>query len=494
MKSLTKLLPCIIAGLPVAQAWVIDLGEYNNIYGDGNIIVIGFGNEARSSAVAIGGGNEARDSAVAIGDGNVSGAYGIALGYQNIVHTDYTDSTAVGSYNYIDYVGSGHAYGGYNYILGIHSSAFGENNSIGENAVGAIAFGAGNSVDAFNASVFGSGIVNATDGSTMIGPGNSAKVTILSSGNVGIGLGDTSPTEKLEVAGNIRLSGSITKAGGGTLVLPLSGTLTLPSGGGTLISSTGSQAITGATTVVTLGGSTAATQTKIVGATGNVGIGTASPTSSLTLASAASTTGLTFYNTADQITNYERVREYWSGNVFNIKQESAGTGSLRGMNIGAGGAETLALMGGYSTLTLQNASPNFSMVRTLVNAGTLSNHNATLNNSSGTSVVLSVTGSVNQSGTAGYTALLVNPTEYSRGSGAKNLADIQQGGTSRFKVTSTGDVGIGTGATAPAAKLDVNGTVQISGDVKIKNHAVIRVSAAGDIQMGSFTSGSNPEL
>lgn len=105
--------------------------------------------------------------------------------------------------------------------------------------------------------------------------GLAPRMMINKEGNIGIG--STSPTEKLDVGGNIRLSGNITKSGGGTLVLPSSGTLTLPSGGGTLLSNAGPQTITGNTTVVgttTLGGSTPAARIKVDSTTGNVGIGT----------------------------------------------------------------------------------------------------------------------------------------------------------------------------------------------------------------------------
>jgi hypothetical protein len=49
---------------------------------------------------------------------------------------------------------------------------------------------------------------------------------------------------------------------------------------------------------------------------------------------------------------------------------------------------------------------------------------------------------INQTSTAGYTALLVNPTETATGSGTKLLADFQVGGTSKFKID---DTGIATG-------------------------------------------------
>ncbi|MEE8575505.1 MAG: hypothetical protein V3T30_08845, partial [Thermodesulfobacteriota bacterium] len=61
---------------------------------------------------------------------------------------------------------------------------------------------------------------------------------------------------------------------------------------------------------------------------------------------------------------------------------------------------------------------------------------------------------INQSGTAGYTALRVNSTEDATGSGAKYLLDLQTDGTSKMVVQSDGNVGIGT--VTPTAKLHVD--------------------------------------
>ncbi len=52
--------------------------------------------------------------------------------------------------------------------------------------------------------------------------------------------------------------------------------------------------------------------------------------------------------------------------------------------------------------------------------------------------MISAGATINQSGTAGYTALLVNPTELATGSGAKLLADFQVGGVSKWKVRNDG--------------------------------------------------------
>jgi len=60
--------------------------------------------------------------------------------------------------------------------------------------------------------------------------------------------------------------------------------------------------------------------------------------------------------------------------------------------------------------------------------------------SSGNQICVGITPKYQQTGTAGATDLLINRTETSVGSGAQNLIDAQVGGTSKFKVTTGGDV------------------------------------------------------
>ncbi|USN96731.1 MAG: hypothetical protein H6797_00830 [Candidatus Nomurabacteria bacterium] len=64
--------------------------------------------------------------------------------------------------------------------------------------------------------------------------------------------------------------------------------------------------------------------------------------------------------------------------------------------------------------------------------------------SSGTQFGIAITSNINQSSTAGYTALLVNPTETATGSGTKRLIDAQVGGTSKFVVDNAGNVTLGS--------------------------------------------------
>lgn len=74
----------------------------------------------------------------------------------------------------------------------------------------------------------------------------------------------------------------------------------------------------------------------IMGSTGYVGIGTVAPTHSLTLSS--SSNGMSYYNTADQVTNYERLEMNWSGNIANIMTGINGTGSARVLRVGTASA------------------------------------------------------------------------------------------------------------------------------------------------------------
>lgn len=107
---------------------------------------------------------------------------------------------------------------------------------------------------------------------------------------------------------------------------------------------------------------------------------------------------LDLYNTADQTTNYERLRADWSGNVGRILTQAGGTGVVRGMSLASG-----------------------------TYAGT-----------SGTTTALTVNPEFNQSGTASYTALDINPTETATGSGTKLLQRWAVGGTVRSQVDNNG--------------------------------------------------------
>jgi hypothetical protein len=75
---------------------------------------------------------------------------------------------------------------------------------------------------------------------------------------------------------------------------------------------------------------------------------------------------------------------------------------------------------------------------------------------SGTQTVLTISQSINQSSTAGYTTLVVNANETGTGSGNKLLQSWQFNGTDRTVINNSGSLGIGT--TTPSAKLQITGS------------------------------------
>lgn len=153
------------------------------------------------------------------------------------------------------------------------------------------------------------------------------------------------------------------------------------------------------------------------------------PTHALTLGSTAN--GYTDYNTVDQTTNYERVRKYWSGNVYNIAAEQGGTGGSRNIFIGAVTSGTTYSTGGNAKISHNTATTGVIGTSLIANTGTL-------NASSGTQLFTGITPTISQSSTAGRTIFLINETVTTDGSGAKLLIDAQSGGVSKFSVSSSG--------------------------------------------------------
>jgi hypothetical protein len=162
-----------------------------------------------------------------------------------------------------------------------------------------------------------------------------------------------------------------------------------------------------------------------------LGIGTTAPTHSLTIPSVG--TGLSVYNTSDQTTNYERLRIAASSNTYAFINEASGTGTVRDIVIG--NTKTITVKNGQ----LSGGSIMFSTGLSVANTagvGLVGSMAA----SSGLNTVLSIAPTINQSSTAGYTALSINPTETATGSGVKKLIDAQVGGSSKFAVDNAGKV------------------------------------------------------
>ena len=146
------------------------------------------------------------------------------------------------------------------------------------------------------------------------------------------------------------------------------------------------------------------------------------------------------YNTADQTTNYEVLRANWAANQAQIFVRQAGTGVQRALAIGisTGTAGTAPAVG-----MLVSGSTPYVGIGWLGAASSLSGPFAGIalgsyNASSGTQTITSASPTINQSGTASYTVLDVNPTESATGSGSKLLQRWAVGGVAVATITNAG--------------------------------------------------------
>lgn len=78
-----------------------------------------------------------------------------------------------------------------------------------------------------------------------------------------------------------------------------------------------------------------------IATTGIVGIGTGAPTHTLTMPSTA--TGVALYNTADQVTDFERGRLSWESNVLTLQAEAGGVGVDRAIGFETAGARQVTI-------------------------------------------------------------------------------------------------------------------------------------------------------
>ena len=179
-----------------------------------------------------------------------------------------------------------------------------------------------------------------------------------------------------------------------------------------------------------------------------------------------STTGITFYNTADQTTNFEKVTMSWVANVFDIGVSQGGSGSGRDLIIGTKSRRLLFD---------ENTSAYFYKFDCSTSTtGSWVGIAGTPSNSSGTTNFLGITPTLNQSSTAGYNALLINPTETATGSGDKNLILAQVGDVDKFVVDNAGAItATSYGGILEANLLDKTAAESITGVYTHENQIII---------------------
>jgi len=173
---------------------------------------------------------------------------------------------------------------------------------------------------------------------------------------------------------------------------------------------------------------------------GNVGVGSTTPSGKLSVEGTGSLSGLVLGNSG---TSYSQI--YNAAGILTIQQSASGSTLTETFDRAANGWRLT-----NSTTGITGSFYQVSMIGSA---------------SSGVQQGFSVTPNWSQSGTAGYSAFVVNPTETSIGSGARNIADFQLGGTSRMVITSAGSVGIGTATPTAGYEMDL---VSTSGNADVR--------------------------
>ncbi|HEY1037191.1 MAG TPA: hypothetical protein VGE62_01255 [Candidatus Paceibacterota bacterium] len=192
-------------------------GNSNSLFGLTGSVGIGTSNTAYGgNATIIGQDNTSSDDYnVTLGYNNYAfSGTSVTIGHNNSVDNGVgggSDVITVGSYNTVSgtsfYTS---AFGSYNTISGstYYNGAFGYQNSVSGNS--SYAIGRSNAVSGENSYVFGNGITNGIGGSVMIGTSNTNKMTLTTNGSLGIGT--TTPASKLTVVGNAGTSPMFTVA------------------------------------------------------------------------------------------------------------------------------------------------------------------------------------------------------------------------------------------------------------------------------------------
>lgn len=177
---------------------------------------------------------------------------------------------------------------------------------------------------------------------------------------------------------------------------------------------------------------------------GNIGFNSSSYSDRFTLGGGGSANTMAIYNTADEVTNYERLRIQALGTYgYNFTVQAGGTGSQRDL-IFTTQNSGIRISGGVVAGAVQ-VSRNLSGGNA-ANLGIIGTHSATTGLTNG----IAVYNAIATTGTGGYNGIIVSPSVTSMGSGTHYLLNIGINGSAngggphrmKFAVDSLGVVGV----------------------------------------------------
>jgi hypothetical protein len=150
--------------------------------------------------------------------------------------------------------------------------------------------------------------------------------------------------------------------------------------------------------------------------------------------------GFTFYNTADQLTNFDKVTMGFISNIFEILSSKGGTGATRGINIsqGTSGGAVLVQSSALPYVFIKCPTVNSTSGALITLAGMHTSN--FLNGSSGTQLFSSIAPVYNQTSTGGAVDLYINRTETAIGSGQHDFLNCAIAASTKARIDRTGHI------------------------------------------------------
>lgn len=208
--------------------------------------------------------------------------------------------------------------------------------------------------------------------------------------------------------------------------------------------------------------------------TTGLGINTSAPTNSLTLGSTS--TGYAHYNTADQVTNYQKFTGTWVAGQYQLGTTLGGSATAASLLVGVA-ASAAGPIARY--LLISPSLPFYTYATGTVTVNT--NQGAVdigggsaLVAASSTQISLSITPTINQTSTAGFTSLYISPQTSGTGAGLGS-------GTGYLIDAGTSSSGSGGGHSQKFI-VDQNGGTGIASQLRIgvfANNSVFSVNRTG---------------